>query len=69
MANHPHPKREQIISMLGELPPKVIAATLDVPYATVLGIKKNFFEAALKLKRAIPDPNQLRFRFRSKIRD
>lgn len=61
MANHPHPKRDQIISMLGELPPKVIAATLEVPYATVINIKEKFFDVILKRKDT-PDPRQLRLK-------
>lgn len=64
MANTPHPKRNLVIEdLLNGLAPKLIAAKHDMLYGTVIAIKERCFDTALKLKRNLPDPRQLTFKW------
>jgi hypothetical protein len=64
MAHHKHPKHLAVLSMLlDEIPPKVIAGTLDVGLGFVYNIQNKYTKTVKTLKKNIPNPDQLWFPF------
>lgn len=70
MTRRTSPKRLEIIEdLIKGITPQIVSWKWEVPISTVYDVKNTFLECYYRLKRNVPDPRQLSFRFCFSDRD